>query len=178
MRIRNYREGDLLSLVQIQNAAAMADLTELITTPEFREWLSHPELDANTNVFVLTDDDDDQDQWGQAGTLEGLEGEVAGYTVLQARKSSGAYHYWCEGAVHPAHRRKHAGRALLICGLNRARIRATEIEFEAEAEGLPIYFEALLPLRNPASEVLAARCGMQQVDEPVLKGQQLYRLEL
>ncbi|HET8910024.1 MAG TPA: GNAT family N-acetyltransferase [Ktedonobacteraceae bacterium] len=178
MRIRNYHEGDLLSLIEIQNRAAEADSTEVMTTSELGEWLSHPEVGADSNVFVLTDDDDEENQWGQAGTLEGLEGEIAGYTVLQARTSATGYHYWCEGAVHPNHRRKNAGRALLICALNRARILATEIEFEAEEAGLPIYFEALLPLYNPASEALAARCGMQATSEQTLKGMQLYRLEL
>jgi len=67
---------------------------------------------------------------------------------------------------------------LLICGLNHARIRASELEFEARQQNLPLYFEALLPASDPASENLAAKCELQPVDEPVLKGMCLYRGEL
>src|SRR2546427_3347102 len=49
-------------------------------------------------------------------------------------------------------RSRGAGRALLICGLNRARSWSAEFEFEAEEKESPIYFEALLPLRDPASD--------------------------
>jgi hypothetical protein len=67
---------------------------------------------------------------------------------------------------------------LLICDLNHARIRASEFEFEARQQNLPIYFEALLPVSDPASENLAAKCELQPVDEPVLRGMRLYRGEL
>ncbi len=41
-----------------------------------------------------------------------------------------------------------------------------------------ICVEALLPASDPASENLAAKCELQPVDEPVLKGMCLYRGEL
>jgi len=177
MRIRNYREVDLPALVDIQQLATKADSTEAISSAGFEEWLAQPELEAETNVFVITDDDE-SNEWGQGGTLEGVEGEIIGYTVLQLRYSRHAYHFLCEGAVHPAHRQRGAGRALLICALNRARTWSADFEFEAEEKGHPIYFEALLPLRDPASPRLAARCDMQPTNEPVLEGMNLYRREL
>ncbi len=177
MRIRNYRGVDLPALVDIQQLAAKANGTEAMGAADFEEWLKQPELEAETNVFVITDDDE-SNEWGQAGTLEGVEGEVVGYTVLQLRYSQHAYHFLCEGAVHPAHRRQGAGRALLICALNRARTWSADFEFEAEEKGHPIYFEALLPFRDPASNKLAARCDMQPTSEPALEGMRLYRREL
>jgi GNAT superfamily N-acetyltransferase len=177
MRIRNYRQVDLPTLLQIQQLAARADGTQTMGGSDFEEWLAQPELEAEANVFVITDDDE-SNEWGQAGTLEGVEGEVVGYTVLQLRQSYHAYHFLCEGSVHPEQRRRGAGRALLICALNRTRSWSTEFEFEAEQEGRPIYFEALLPLRDPASERLAAKCEMRRADEPVMEGRRLYRLEL
>ena len=177
MRIRNYRQVDLPALVQIQQLAAKADGTEAMGVSDFEEWLAQPELEAEANVFVITDDDE-SNEWGQAGTLEGIEGEVVGYTVLQLRQSHHAYHFLCEGSVHPQQRRRGAGRALLICALNRTRSWSTEFESEAQQEGRPIYFEALLPLRDPASARLAAKCEMPPTNEPVLEGMRLYRLEL
>jgi len=58
---------------------------------------------------------------------------------------------------------------LLICALNHARIRASEFEFEAQQEGFPLYFEALLPVHDPGSEGLAAKFEMQPSDEHTLK---------
>jgi len=66
----------------------------------------------------------------------------------------------------------------LICALNHARIRASEFEFEAQQEGLPIFFEALLPVHDPGSEGLAAEFDMRSADELILKGMRLYRTEL
>ncbi len=149
-----------------------------MSAADFEVWLAQPELHADTNVFLITDDDDALNEWGQAGTLDGLEGEAVGYTVLQLRRSQRAYHFLCEGAVLPQHRRRGAGQALLICALNHARIRAFEIESEAQQQGHPIHFEALLPVNDPASESLAAACEMHPVDEPVLRGMRLYRGEL
>ncbi len=177
MRIRNYRQGDVSTLVSIQQQAAQADGVEVKSLADFEAWLTAPELEAESNAFVITDDDE-SNEWGQGGTLEGVEGPIVGYTVLQLYQDQQAYHFVCEGAVQPQHRRRNAGRALLICALNRARIWATEFEFEAEQEGHPIYFEALLPLRDPASENLAAKCEMEPTDEPVLEGMRLYRREL
>jgi hypothetical protein len=178
MRIRHYRQGDIPTLVHIQQLAAQTDNVDTMSAAEFEEWLAQPELEAGSNVFLITDDDDDLNSWGQGDVLDGLEGEVVGYTVLQLRRSQHAYHFLCEGAVLPQHRRRGAGQALLICALNHARIRASEFEFEAQQQGFPIYFESLLPVRDPASESVAATCEMQATDEPVLKGMRLYRGEL
>jgi GNAT superfamily N-acetyltransferase len=172
MRIRNYRQGDIPTLAHIQQMAATADGTEPISLTDFDTWLAQPELDPQYNVFVITDDDE-SNEWGQAGTLEGIEGEAIGYTILQLRESQHAYHFLCEGAVHPQHRRRGAGTALLICALNRAHIWAMELEM-GEREHL-VYFEVLLPLKDQTSENLAQRCELQPTDERVLIGMRLYR---
>ena len=178
MRIRNFREIDIPRLAQIQQLAAVVDGTEAMSAADFEAWLVQPELDAASNVFVITDDDDDLNEWGQAGTLEGLEGETVGYTVLQFRRSQHSYHFLCSGAVHPQYRRQNAGFALLVSALNRVHMLTSEFEFEAELAGHPIYFEALLPTHDPASERLAHKCEMQLVNERALEGMKLYRREL
>lgn len=178
MRIRNFRQIDIPRLVQIQQMAAEVDGTEAMNAADFEEWLLQPELEADFNVFVITDDDDELNEWGQAGTLEGLEGETVGYTVLQFRRSQHSYHFLCSGAVHPLYRRQNAGFALLVCALNRVHMLSSEFEFEAEQAGHPIYFEAILPERDASSERLARKCEMQLTDERVLEGMRLYRREL
>jgi len=178
MRIRNFRQGDIPTLVHIQNLAAQEDSACLMSKSDFEEWLVRPELQAASNTFLITDDDDDLNKWSQGDVLDGLEGEVVGYTVLQFRRSHHAYHFLCEGAVLPQHRRRGAGQALLICALNHARLRASEFEFEVRQQAIPVYFEALLPVKDSASESLAAKFDMQSTDEPALKGMQLYSCEL
>jgi len=178
MRIRYYRQGDIPTLVHIQQLAAQADNVDSMSMVDFEEWLVQPELQDGSNIFLITDDDDDLNNWGQGDVLDGLEDEVVGYTVLQMRRSHHAYHFLCEGTVLPQHRRCGAGQALLICSLNHARLRASEFEFEAQQQSFPIYFEALLPVEDPTSKSLAAKFDMYPTDEPALKGMQLYRSEL
>ncbi|HYX49510.1 MAG TPA: GNAT family N-acetyltransferase [Ktedonobacteraceae bacterium] len=177
MRIRNYRQGDIPTLVYIQHITAQADNVDSMSTADFEEWLMQPEIQAASNVFLITDDDD-LNTWGQGDVLDGLEGEVVGYTLLQLRKSNHAYHFLCEGTVLPQHRRRGAGQSLLICALNHARLRASEFESEAQQQGFPIYFEALLPIEDPTSERLAAKFDMYLTNESALKGMLLYRSEL
>src|SRR5215469_12564386 len=174
MRIRNYRQGDIEMLEHIQHLAAQADGTRAIDRHDFETWLLKPELEARFNVFVVTDDDE-SNEWGQGGTLEGIEGEVVGYTILQLHQDEHAYHFLCEGAVHPKHRRGGAGTALLICALNRARLLAAGFDLNIECKDLPIYFEALLPIRDRASGYLATRCDMEPVEEHIVPGMKLYR---
>jgi hypothetical protein len=178
MRIRNYRQGDILTLVHIQHLAAQADSVESMSIADFEDWFAQPELQAESNIFLITDDDDELNNWGQGDVLDGLEGEVVGYTVLQLRRSHHAYHFLCEGAILPQHRKRGAGQALLICALNHARLLASEFEFEAQQQGFLIYFEALLPVDDPASESLAEKFEMRPTDESTLNGVQLYRSEL
>ncbi len=176
MRIRNYRRKDLPTLVQLQELAAQHDGTENFNESDFVAWLGQDEQAANT--FVITDDDDDLNAWGQAGTLEGIDGEVVGYTSVQLSQDRQGYHLLCRGTVHPQFRRQHAGRLLLVGALNRARLLADEFEFEAEQERIPVYFEALLPNNDVGAERLAARCEMRATDEPAPIGMRLYRREL
>jgi GNAT superfamily N-acetyltransferase len=177
MRIRTYRPVDMPLLLEIQQLAAQSDGTTSASPTDFAAWLSNPALEAAHNVFIVTDDDE-TNTWGQGDTLEGIEGEIIGYTTLTLHQDKHAYHFLCQGAVSPQYRRQNAGRALLICALNRARIWAAEFEFEAEQEGKPLYLEALLPLADPASSRLAAKCDMQPADEPAPAGMQLYRRAL
>jgi ribosomal protein S18 acetylase RimI-like enzyme len=173
MRIRNFRFEDVPELVVIQQAAAQVDGLKVLSETAFVSWLTDTVTPEDT--FVVTDDDDELNTWGQAGTLEGIEGEIIGYTVVQLLQDQEGYHFRCQGSVHPAHRRRNAGRALLICALNRARLVASEFEFEAEQEGIPIYFEALLPAGDEATTHLAMKCDMQLVEQPVFHSLHVYR---
>jgi hypothetical protein len=178
VRIRNYRQEDLPTLIHIERLAREADGRELLREADFVSLLTDPLVDAFANAFVITDDDDELNTWGQAGTLEGTEGEIVGYTVVSLLREQQCYQLRCQGTVHPQFRRQHAGRALFICALNRARIIAAEFEFEAERDEMPIYFEALLPAKDPTASYLAAKCGMEPVDSAVAPGLCLYRCEL
>lgn len=179
MRIRNYRPEDLPTLIQIQQLAAQVDGFESKQSePPLEKKLTNPEIDARSNVFVITDDDDELNTWGQAGTLDGIEGEIVGYTMLTLYQDADAYHFLCQGAVQPQQRQRGAGRLLLVGALNRARIQAADFEFEAEQEGIPVYFEVLLPIRNTATSRLTDKCEMQAVDQEKHYGMQLYRREL
>ena len=178
MRIRNFRTEDIPTLVYIQQAAAQVDRSVKMSEGEFAAWLLANTVDALSNAFVITDDDDELNTWGQAGTLEGIEGETVGYTLVQLYRDREGYHLRSQGAVHPQHRRRNAGRALLICALNRARLVAAEFEFEAEQEGIPVYFEAWLPFNDPASDRLAAKCEMLPTNEQAPEGLRLYRRDL
>jgi hypothetical protein len=163
--------------VHIQQAAAQIDRSVKIREKEFVAWFLADTVDALSNAFVITDDDDELNTWGQAGTLEGIEGEIVGYTLVQFYRDRQGYHLRSQGAV-PQHRRRNAGRALLICALNRARLVATEFEFEAEQAGISIYFEAWLPIDDPASNRLAAKCEMVPTDETAAEGMRLFQREL
>jgi len=74
MRIRRYRQEDLPGLVHIHRAAAQADDIAMMNDAEFEAWFTAPEVDAVSNAVVITDDDDELNPWGQAGTLDGLQG--------------------------------------------------------------------------------------------------------
>jgi GNAT superfamily N-acetyltransferase len=176
MRIRTFRDEDIATLLPLQQLAAQADGVEPLH--DLASWPNDPELNATENAFVITDDDDDLNTWGQAGTLEGIEGEIIGYTLVQVRQDEEGYHLFCQGAVHPAQLHRGAGRALLICALNRARVLGEEFAFEAEQVGIPVYFEALLPTRNPASAHLAAKCEMIFARKFEEGGLSLYRTDL
>jgi ribosomal protein S18 acetylase RimI-like enzyme len=176
MRIRTFHYEDMPTLLEIEQHAARADGRK--ARPDFATWLTASEHDALSNVFVITDDDDELNTWGQAGTLEGIEGEIVGYTLVQARQDDEGYHLLCQGTVHPAQRHRRAGRALLICALNRARVLAEEFEFEAEQAGIPVYFEALLPAHDTASLRLAAKCELLPTHEVTSDEMRLFRGEL
>jgi GNAT superfamily N-acetyltransferase len=177
MRIRNYRQVDIHALNELLHVSAETDGFEVKDMLDVEAWLVDPRQEAANKVFVVTDDDE-SNEWGQGGTLEGVEGEIVGFTAVVMQEDAHAYHFLCRGTVHPHYRRRNAGRALLICALNHARSVSAEFEFEAEEEGRPIFLEALLPLHDLASASLAEKCDMRLTDESMVSGLKLYRREL
>ncbi|GCE24660.1 hypothetical protein KDA_01440 [Dictyobacter alpinus] len=175
MRIRHFRSGDISSVATIQQAAVEFEQRPVQSEEEFINWFFNPANDVLSNAFVMTDDDDELLTWGQAGTLEGIEGEIVAYTLLQCLRDSEGYHLRCQGTVHPEYRHQGAGRALMVGALNRARLLASDFEFEAEAEGIPVYFEVLLPIADPGATQLAKKFDLQPADQSNIYGLQLYR---
>lgn len=178
MRIRTYRLEDVSTLKHLQQLAIASDQLAPESADVLMTWLENALHEPRANVFVIRDDDDELNTWGQAGTLDGVEGELVGYTTIEVQYDGRAYHLRCMGTVHPEHRRRNGGRLLLISALNRARMLAADFEFEAEQAGQPMYFEALLPVRDLASPRLAARCEMLSTDESAPMGLCLYRRDL
>lgn len=178
MRIRTYRSGDLPTLVHIQQQAAQVDGLVVLSEGEFEQLLAQPEMRAGYYAFLITDDDDELNTWGQGEVLDGLEGEVVGYTILQLRKSAQAYHFYSHGAVLPEHRQRGAGHALLLCALNHARMKSIDLQVEARRQDIPIYFEVLLPSADSTTERLVDLFELDATDEEVPPGLRLYRTEL
>jgi ribosomal protein S18 acetylase RimI-like enzyme len=176
MRIRHYRIGDLPTLLELQNTTALADGLEVLSEQDFKHLLAaNPEMRSGYRIFLMTDDDDDLNTWGQGESYDGPEGEAIGYAILTARKSVEGYHFICQGGVLPAHRQRGGGYALLLCALNHARLHALDILVEARRTGLPVYFETLLPEQDPSSATLANYFELEKTTEPAPPGQILYR---
>jgi GNAT superfamily N-acetyltransferase len=176
MRIRHYRPVDLPELLEIEERAAAADGRRIY---DLAAWFDEHEDESLYNVLVITDDDDDVDPWGQSGTRVEVEGEIAGYTILQLREDEQAYHFYCRGVVRPDLRQRGAGRGLLVSALNRARFWAADYEVEAEQEERALYFEAWLPEHDPGSRGLATLLELEETDEMMDDGGlRLYRRSL
>lgn len=175
MRIRNARKEDIASLVTLALLTTEFDGYHLPSRAQqedqFKEWLSNPSFHG----FVATDDDDELQTWGQAGTLDGLEGEIIAYTFMQSTRDNEGYHFRCHGSVHPQHRNQHIGYALLICALNRSHLVAADFEFEARSTNIPLYFEAFFPSNDPTIAHLARRFDMSATDIVTSSGLCLYR---
>jgi GNAT superfamily N-acetyltransferase len=178
MRIRTYRLGDIPTLVQIQQKVARVDGLEAMSEMELKQLLAQPEMRTGYYAFLITDDDDELNTWGQGETLEGVEGEVVGYAILQLRRDRQAYHFYSHGAVLPEHRQRGAGHALLLCALNHARMKSIDIMAEARQRGMPIYFEVVLPVKDPTTERLVNMFELEEADEVLQPGLRLYRTEL
>jgi ribosomal protein S18 acetylase RimI-like enzyme len=178
MRIRTYRPGDIPTLVHIQEATTLFDGLEAMSEAELAQLLDRCITRKGYNVFLITDDDDELNTWGQGETLDGLQGEVVGYTILQLSKSPHAYHFYCHGTILPEYRRLGAGHALLLCAMNHARIQSIDFIAEARQQGQPIYFEFPMPEHDPAALHLARAFELDETDEPVQAGLRLYRTEL
>lgn len=176
MRIRTYRPGDAAFLCTIQQKAARVDGLVPMAEAAFAQILAQAVARPGYNVFLLTDDDDELNTWGQGETLEGLEGEVIGYTILQLVQDERAYALRCQGAVLPEHRGRGVGHALLLCALNHARIQALDLAPQANQEDLPIYFEVALPASSARG--LARAFDLEEVPGEGERGQTLWRTAL
>ncbi len=69
MRIRNFRQIDIPELIEMQQRAAEVDDIDINELPNLAELLMAPETQAEHSVFVITDDDDELNTWGQGETL-------------------------------------------------------------------------------------------------------------
>ena len=178
MRIRTYRSGDIPILAHVQHIAAAFDGLEPLSEADFANLLDRSLTRRGYNVFLLTDDDDELNTWGQGESLEGVEGEVVGYTILQLSASKAAYHFRCYGTVLPEYRARGAGHGLILCALNHARLQALDFVAQARQQGTPIYFEVPLPVNNGGAERLASDFELEKSETLVTERLLLYRTEL
>jgi GNAT superfamily N-acetyltransferase len=178
MRIRTYRVGDIVTLVHVQQQSAQFDGLEPMGQEEIERLLTLSMRRTGYNVFLITDDDDELNTWGQGESFDGPEGEVVGYTILYLSRGQQSYHFRCYGTVLPEHRGRGAGHALLLCAMNHARMQSIDFVFEARRLGQPIYFEVELPARDPALEYLVQMFELEESDASLQPGQRLYRTEL
>ena len=120
VRIRNYRERDPESLVELINAADAVDQRERGTSlQELRERFGLPTLKPEENVFVA-----------QAS------GQVVGYVQLRLEKGKAESIFHTDGVVHPEWRRRGIGRRLMQRAHQRAQERLGEVVSET------VYFDA------------------------------------
>lgn len=178
MRIRTYRPGDLPILLQVQHQAAAFDGLTLLSEIDFARLLEQSRSRKGDTVFLLTDDDDELNTWGQGETLDGLQGEVVGYTILRLSASEHAYHFRCDGTVLPDYRGQGAGHGLLLCALNHARLQSLDFATEAHRQHMPIYFEVPLLTGDAASARLAYNLELEDTGTRVDARLQLYRTRL
>jgi hypothetical protein len=178
MRIRTYRPGDIPDLLSIQKTLALFDGLETMHAEELGSLLTAALARNGYNIFLITDDDDDLNTWGQGESLDGVEGEMVGYTILQMSRDERAYSFRCHGGVLPVHRHTGAGYALLLCAMNHARLQSLDILAYARQHAIPLYFEALLPTHDASSPRLGSIFEMERTDEAVGPGLDLYRTEM
>lgn len=178
MRIRNYRPGDIPILVQTQHLAATVDDLALMDANDFADLVERSITRRGYNVFLLTDDDDELNTWGQGESLEGVEGEVVGYTILQLSADENAYHFYCHGTILPAYRSLGAGHGLILCALNHARLQSLDFVASARQQGIPIYFEVPLLENDPGSARLVRDFELEETDIRIQERLRLYRTEL
>ena len=178
MRIRSYRPGDIPILVHIQQAAATFDGLEPMSEADLARLLERSITRGGYNVFLLADDDDELNTWGQGDTLDGLQGEVVGYTILQLCKGERAYRFRCHGAVLPEHRGRGGGHGLILCALNHARMQSIDFIAEARQHDIPVYFEVPLLTGDVASECLARDLELEKSGEQAQTRLSLYQTEL
>lgn len=178
MRIRTCRSGDIPILVDVQHTAATFDGLEMLNEADFASLLERSITRRGYNVFLLTDDDDELNTWGQGESLDGLEGEVIGYTILQLSHSADAYHFYCHGTVLPDYRSHGAGHGLILCALNHARLQSLDFVAQARQQGTPIYFEVPLPARDGGAERLARDFELENTGALLQENLLLYRTEL
>src|SRR5205814_10561138 len=96
MRIRNFRQGDIPILFDLQQLAAETDGFAVDEMIDFVAWSTQPELEYPYIEFVITDDDE-TNEWGQAGTLEGAEGEDGGGRAVSREQDARVDSLLCSG---------------------------------------------------------------------------------
>jgi ribosomal protein S18 acetylase RimI-like enzyme len=178
MRIRTYRSGDIPALVHVQQTSARFDGQKAMDEAEMAHLLQQSMTRFGYNIFLITDDDDELITWGQGENLEGVEGELVGYTILSPGKDERGYRFHCYGTVLPEHRHRGAGHALLLCALNHARMQSIDYIVEARQRNLPISFEVELPAHDLSTEHLASTFELEKTDEPAAADFYLYRTTL
>lgn len=178
MRIRTYRPGDIPILAHVQQAAAAFDGLEPMSEADFVQLLDRSITRSGYNVFLLTDDDDELNTWGQGDTLDGLQGEVVGYTILQLHKSERAYSFRCHGTVLPEQRGRGGGHGLILCALNHARMQSIDFIAEARQRDIPVYFKVPLLAGDAASECLARDLELEKSGEQASERLRVYQTEL
>ena len=178
MRIRTYRSGDIPILLHVQHLAAAHDGLALMSEADFASLLERSITRRGYNVFLLTDDDDELNTWGQGESLEGVEGEVIGYTILEYSRDENAYHFYCHGTILPEQRSRGAGHGLILCALNHARLQSLDFVNQARQQGTPIYFEVPLPDQDAGVPRLAWDFELEKTAIRLQEHLLLYRTEL
>ncbi len=139
--LRNYKPQDLQALVDLINAADVADQTEYGTSvEEMRLELSIPDLDPERNVFVA-----------DSGSM------LTGFAALHIVKEDEANGFRSQMVVHPAHRGHGLEDELLRRLYGRAQGRLSE------CKGNSVYFDSVADIRQQETIAALQRFGMHEI---------------
>lgn len=139
--LRNYKPLDLQALVNLINAADVADQTEYGTSvEEMRLELSIPELDPERNAFVA-----------DSGST------LTGFALLHIVKEDEANGFRSQMVVHPANR-GHGWEDELL-----RRLYARAEERLAECKVISVYFDSVADIRQQETISALQRFGMHEI---------------